>query len=123
MNTFSRSRYLANGINDFLYFFSLMVLRIRARTTGESAASILNEHIHSNRSLHHDNLDKGLLLFHYIHPIYLFNIHWPITLVLRKANTAYFIRRVNNIKYGNLDRLVQLCRIEFEKKKYQDYQI
>ncbi|CAF3889508.1 unnamed protein product [Rotaria sp. Silwood1] len=61
MKTFYTSRDLSDGIIDFLYFHSLMVLKIRTEAICESATSILKGHIHGNRSLNHDSLDSEWL--------------------------------------------------------------
>jgi hypothetical protein len=43
----------------FLLTFALM---IRSEAVCESAASILNQHIHDNRALYHESLDEGVML-------------------------------------------------------------
>ncbi|CAF3767738.1 unnamed protein product [Rotaria sp. Silwood1] len=71
MKSFYTSTDLSDGINDFLYFHSLMVLKIRSEAICESAASILKGHIHGNRSLHHDSLDNEVMLHWNAPPLHL----------------------------------------------------
>ena len=58
MKTFFMNKNLANGIEQFLHFYSLMVVKIRSEAVCESAASILKQHIHGNRAL-----DQGCHLY------------------------------------------------------------
>jgi hypothetical protein len=62
MKTFYTDKKLADGIHDFLYFYSLMILKIRSEAVCESASSILKGHIHNNRSLQHNSLDEEVML-------------------------------------------------------------
>ncbi|CAF5068881.1 unnamed protein product, partial [Rotaria sp. Silwood1] len=62
MKTFYSNKKLAHGIHDFLYFYSLMILKIRSEAVGESVSSILKGHIHNNRSLQHTSLDEEVML-------------------------------------------------------------
>lgn len=84
MKTFYTNRKLADGIHDFLYFYSLMILKIRSEAICESASSILKQHIHNNRSLQHSSLDDEIM------------IHWnapPLhasDLFLRNSLNDYF---------------------------------
>ncbi|CAF3372710.1 unnamed protein product [Rotaria sp. Silwood2] len=71
MKTFYTSRDLSDAIIDFLYFHSLMVLKIRTEAICESAASILKGHIHGNRSLNHDPLDSEVMLHWNAPPLHL----------------------------------------------------
>ncbi|CAF4879870.1 unnamed protein product [Rotaria sp. Silwood2] len=71
MKIFYTSRDLSNGISDFLYFHSLMVLKIRTEAICESAASILKGHIHGNRSLNHDSVDSKVMLHWNAPPLHL----------------------------------------------------
>ncbi|CAF2126477.1 unnamed protein product [Rotaria magnacalcarata] len=60
-----------NGINDFLPFYLLMILKIRSEAVCESAASILKRHIPNNRSLQHECLDNEAMLHWNAPPIHL----------------------------------------------------
>ncbi|CAF2972578.1 unnamed protein product [Rotaria sp. Silwood2] len=71
MKTFYTSRDLSDAIIDFLYFHSLMVLKIRTEAICETAASILKGHIHGNRSLNHDPLDSEVMLHWNAPPLHL----------------------------------------------------
>ena len=62
MKSFYTNQKLADDIHEFLYFYSLMILKIRSEAVCESAASILKGHIHNNRSLLHSSLDEEVLL-------------------------------------------------------------
>jgi len=62
MKTFYTNKKLADGIHDFLYFYSLMILKIRSEAVCESVSSILKGHIHNNRSLQHTSLDEEVML-------------------------------------------------------------
>jgi hypothetical protein len=62
MKTFYTNQKLADDIHEFLYFYSLMILKIRSEAVCESASSILKGHIHNNRSLQHSSLDEEVLL-------------------------------------------------------------
>ncbi|CAF3154460.1 unnamed protein product, partial [Rotaria sp. Silwood2] len=71
MKTFYTRRDLSNAMSDFLYFHSLMVLKIRIEAICESAASILKGHIHGNRSLNHNSLDREVMLHWNAPPLHL----------------------------------------------------
>jgi hypothetical protein len=71
MKSFYKNASLYDGIHDFLYFYLLMVLKIRSEAVCESAASILKEHIHNNRALHHNNLDNEVLVHWNAPPLHL----------------------------------------------------
>ena len=62
MKTFYTDKTLANDIHEFLYFYSLMILKVRSEAICESACSILKGHIHNNRSLQHSSLDNEAML-------------------------------------------------------------
>ncbi|CAF1350509.1 unnamed protein product [Rotaria sordida] len=62
MKTFYTNKKLADGIHDFLYFYSLMILKISSEAICESVSSILKGHIHNNRSLQHTSLDEEVML-------------------------------------------------------------
>ncbi|CAF3155746.1 unnamed protein product [Rotaria sp. Silwood2] len=62
MKIFYTNTALSEGINDFLHFSSLMILKIRSEAICESAASILKDHIQNNRSLQHKSLDDKVFL-------------------------------------------------------------
>ena len=62
MKAFYTNKNLADGIHDFLHFYSLMILKIRSEAVCESASSILKGHIHNNRSLQHISLDEEVML-------------------------------------------------------------
>jgi hypothetical protein len=62
MKTFFTNKDLANGIEQFLHFYSLMVVKIRSEAVCESAASILKQHIHGNRALDHESLDEEVMI-------------------------------------------------------------
>ena len=62
MKTFYTNTDLSKGINNFLHFYSLMRLKIRSEAICESAASILKDHIHNNRSLQHKSFDDEVIL-------------------------------------------------------------
>ncbi len=62
MKIFFTNKSLADGIHEFLYFDSLMILKIRSEAVCESASSILKEHIHNNRSLQHNSLDEEVMI-------------------------------------------------------------
>ena len=62
MKTFLTNKDLANGIEQFLHIYSLMVVKIRSEAVCESAASILKQHIHGNRALEHESLDKEAMI-------------------------------------------------------------
>ncbi|CAF1394728.1 unnamed protein product [Adineta ricciae] len=67
MKSFLTNRDLASGIEQFLHLYSLMVVKIR----NESAASILKQHIHSNRVLDHESLDEEVMLHWNAPPLHL----------------------------------------------------
>ncbi|CAF1328449.1 unnamed protein product [Rotaria sordida] len=71
MKTFCTNIDLSEGINDFLHFYSLMILKIRSEAICESAASILKGHIHNNRSLQHKSLDDEVFLHWNAPPLHL----------------------------------------------------
>ncbi|CAF4054019.1 unnamed protein product, partial [Rotaria sordida] len=71
MKTFYTNTDLSEGINDFLHFYSLMILKIRSEAICESAASILKGHIHNNRSLQHKSLDDEVFLHWNAPPLHL----------------------------------------------------
>ena len=58
MKIFFTNENLADGIHDFLYFYPLMILKIRSERVCESASSALKAQIHNNRSLQHSSLDE-----------------------------------------------------------------
>ncbi len=62
---------LVNGIEQFLHFYSLMFVKIRSEPVCESAASILKQHIHSNRALGHESLDKEVMIHQHLPPLHL----------------------------------------------------
>ena len=62
MKTFYTNTDLSKGINDFLHFYSLMLLKIRSEAICESSTSILKGHIHNNSSLQHKSLDDEVFL-------------------------------------------------------------
>ena len=62
MQSFFTNKDLASGIEHFLHFYALMVVKIRSEAVCESAASILKQHIHGNRPLDHESLDKEVML-------------------------------------------------------------
>ena len=62
MKTFFTNKDLANGIEEFLHFYSLIVVKIESEAVCESAASILKQHIHGNRALNHESLDEEVML-------------------------------------------------------------
>ena len=71
MKTFYTNKTLANDIHEFLYFYSLMILKVRSEAIFESACSILKGHIHNNHSLQHSSLDKEAMLHWNAPPIHL----------------------------------------------------
>ncbi|CAF3994088.1 unnamed protein product [Rotaria sp. Silwood1] len=71
MKTFYTNTDLSEGINDFIHFYSLMILKIRSEAICESAASILKGHIHKNRSLQHKSLDDEIFLHWNAPPLHL----------------------------------------------------
>jgi len=71
MRTFFTNDELANSIKDFLYFYSLMILKVRSGAVCESAASILKHHIHMNRVLKHSSLDEEVMLHWNAPPLHL----------------------------------------------------
>ncbi len=71
MKTFFTNKDLANGIEQFLHFYCLMVVKIRSEAVCESAASILKQHIHGNRALDHESLDKEVMLHWNAPPLHL----------------------------------------------------
>ena len=71
MKTFFTNRDMANGIEQFLHFYSLTVVEIRSEAVCESAASILKQHIHGNRALDHESLDKEVMLHWNAPPLHL----------------------------------------------------
>jgi hypothetical protein len=71
MKTFLTNKDLANGIEQFLHFYSLMVVKIRSEAICESAASILKQHIRGNRALDHESLDKEVMLHWNAPPLHL----------------------------------------------------
>ena len=70
MKTFFTNKDLANGIEQFLHFYSLMVVKIRSEAVCESAALILKQHIHGNRVLDHESLDKEVTLHWNVPPLH-----------------------------------------------------
>ena len=62
MKTFFTDKESADGIHEFLHFYSLMIVKIRSEAVCESASSILKAHIHNNRSLEHTSLDDEVLI-------------------------------------------------------------
>ena len=84
MKTFYTDKTLANDIHEFLYFYSLMILRVRSEAICESACSILKGHIHNNRSLQHSSLDKEAMLHWNAIPIHLAD------LFIRSSLNDYF---------------------------------
>ena len=71
MKSFFTNRDLASGIEQFLHLYSLMVVKIRSEAVCESAASILKQHIHSNRVLDHESLDEEVMLHWNAPPLHL----------------------------------------------------
>ncbi|CAF3936760.1 unnamed protein product [Rotaria sp. Silwood1] len=71
IKTFYTNIDLSEGINDFLHFYSLMILKIRSEAICESAASILKGHIHNNRSLQHKSLNDEVFLHWNTPPLHL----------------------------------------------------
>jgi hypothetical protein len=71
MKTFFMNKNLANGIEQFLHFYSLMVVKIRSEAVCESVASILKQHIRGNRALDHESLDKEVMLHWNASPLHL----------------------------------------------------
>ena len=71
MKSFFTNKDLANDIEQFLHFYSLMVIKIRSEAVCESAASILKQHIHGNRVLDHESLDEEVMLHWNAPPLHL----------------------------------------------------
>ena len=85
MKTFFRDKELVDGIHEFLYFYSLMIVKARSEAVCESISSVLKARIHNNRSLEHISLDDEVM------------IHWNVPplnapdLFLRYSLDDYFI--------------------------------
>ncbi len=71
MKTFFTNKDLANGIEQFLHFYSLMVVKIRSETVSESATSVLKQHIHGNRALGHESSYKEVMIHWNAPPLHL----------------------------------------------------
>jgi hypothetical protein len=71
MKTFFTNKDMANGIEQFLHFYSLMVVKIRSDAVCQSAASILKQHIHGNRALDLESLDEEVMLHWNAPPLHL----------------------------------------------------
>jgi hypothetical protein len=113
MKTFYTNKKLADGIHDFLYFYSLMILKIRSEAVCESAASILKGHIHNNRSLQHSSLDEEVMLHWDATPMHLADLFITSSLddyfsQKKDRHWLFYKKKVNNIKFGNLFLLAQL---------------
>jgi hypothetical protein len=113
MKTFYTNKKLADGIHDFLYFYSLMILKIRSKAVCESTASILKGHIHNNRSLQHSSLDEEVMLHWNAPPMHLADLFITSSLddyfsQKKDRHWLFYKKKVNNIKFGNLFLLAQL---------------
>lgn len=62
MKTFFTKKDLANGIEQYIHFYSLMAVKIRTEAVCENAASILKQYIRGNRALEHESLNKEVML-------------------------------------------------------------
>ena len=62
MKAFFTNKDPANGIEQFLHYYSLMIVKIRSEAVCESAASILKQRIRGNRALDNDSSDKEVML-------------------------------------------------------------
>ncbi|CAF1506452.1 unnamed protein product, partial [Didymodactylos carnosus] len=71
MKTYFISEILANKIEEFLYFYSLMILKVRSEAVCECAASVMKIHIHQNRALDHDSLNDEVLIHWNAPPLHL----------------------------------------------------
>ena len=113
MKSFYTNQKLADDIHEFLYFYSLMILKIRSEAVCESAASILKGHIHNNRSLLHSSLDEEVLLHWNAPPLHSADLFIKSSLNNYFSNKKdrqwlFYKKKANNIKHGNLFLLAQL---------------
>jgi hypothetical protein len=97
MKIFYTNKKLADSIHEFLYFYSLIILKIRREVVCESASLLLKGHVHRNRSLQYNSSDEQGM-----HLIYLLQVHSTVILVIRKIDDEYFFLKVNTIKFENL---------------------
>ncbi|CAF1289193.1 unnamed protein product [Didymodactylos carnosus] len=71
---FFTEQQLANNTQGYLYFYWLMVLKMRSEAVYEPATSIRKGHIHNNRALDHVSLEDEAMLrwnappLHLVHP-------------------------------------------------------
>jgi hypothetical protein len=56
------SIFFSHGGQEIHLFLLNVALVIRSEAVCESAASILNQHIHDNGALDHESLDEGVML-------------------------------------------------------------
>jgi hypothetical protein len=109
MKIFYTNKKLADGIHEFLYFYSLIILKIRRKVVCESASLLLKGHVHRNRSLQYSSSDEQGMHHYYIQLIYLLQVHSTVILVIRKIDNEYFLlKSENTIKFENLFLLAQL---------------
>jgi hypothetical protein len=106
MKTFFTNKKLANGIEQFLHFYSLMVVNIRSEAVCKSVASILKQHIRGNRALDHESLDKEVMLHWNAPPLHLADPFIKSCLnnyfsQLKDKHWIFFKKKQNNIVYSN----------------------
>ena len=85
MKTFFRDKELVDGIHEFLYFYSLMIVKVRSEAVCESTSSVLKAHIHNNHPLKHTLLDDEVMIHWNVSPLH------PADLFLRNSLDDYFI--------------------------------